>query len=261
MTDAPKTPTTDATQTEAPALVPGSAEYNAAMIAKVDAQVAAPVVDKTPEVPAVPEKVAEEVTTEKPTDKIQVKGDEVTPDEKKEEKPTEPPADKDPATKVDFDSLFSRVAESGAISEDDYKSLEGAGISRAMADNYLEGQKALAELRAMDIRKSVGGDEAFAKVVSWAATSGSPDTVETYNSAIDRGDIKTAKVALQALNSQMNAAIGTEPTLVTGATGTSSGDVFRSVSEMTKAMRDPRYNSDPAYRADVAAKLNRSNIF
>jgi hypothetical protein len=37
------------------------------------------------------------------------------------------------------------------------------------------------------------------------------------------------------------------------------GDVFRSNAELTTAMKDPRYATDPAYRNDVA-KLGRSNI-
>jgi hypothetical protein len=38
-----------------------------------------------------------------------------------------------------------------------------------------------------------------------------------------------------------------------------AGDVFRSNAELTTAMKDPRYATDPAYREDVA-KLGRSNI-
>jgi len=37
-------------------------------------------------------------------------------------------------------------------------------------------------------------------------------------------------------------------------------DVFRSQAEVVRAMNDPRYDSDPAYRHDVFDKLDRSSI-
>ena len=35
---------------------------------------------------------------------------------------------------------------------------------------------------------------------------------------------------------------------------------FRSQAEVVAAMQDPRYDKDEAYRADVFAKLERSNL-
>ena len=37
-------------------------------------------------------------------------------------------------------------------------------------------------------------------------------------------------------------------------------DGFRSQAEVVRAMSDPRYDSDPAYRQDVYDKLERSNV-
>jgi hypothetical protein len=39
-----------------------------------------------------------------------------------------------------------------------------------------------------------------------------------------------------------------------------STDVFRSQAELVRAMSDPRYDSDPAYRQDVIAKLEQSDL-
>ena len=38
------------------------------------------------------------------------------------------------------------------------------------------------------------------------------------------------------------------------------GDVFRSQAELVRAMSDPRYENDPAYRQDIVEKLDRSDI-
>jgi hypothetical protein len=37
-------------------------------------------------------------------------------------------------------------------------------------------------------------------------------------------------------------------------------DGFRSQAEVVRAMSDPRYDNDPAYRQDVYNKLERSNV-
>ena len=48
--------------------------------------------------------------------------------------------------------------------------------------------------------------------------------------------------------------------MLTGKPAKSSGDVFRSQSEVVQAMSDLRYERDPAYRQDVYDKLERSNL-
>ena len=53
---------------------------------------------------------------------------------------------------------------------------------------------------------------------------------------------------------------GQAPTLLQGDTGGAGVDSFKSVAQLTKAMNDPRYSEDPAYRDEVTAKLSQSSI-
>jgi len=39
-----------------------------------------------------------------------------------------------------------------------------------------------------------------------------------------------------------------------------SGNAYRSQAELVAAMGDPRYDTDPAYRADVVDRLEQSDI-
>ena len=48
--------------------------------------------------------------------------------------------------------------------------------------------------------------------------------------------------------------------MLTGNAPKSSGSEFRSQAEVVKAMSDPRYENDPAYRMDIMQKLERSDI-
>ena len=55
-------------------------------------------------------------------------------------------------------------------------------------------------------------------------------------------------------------AVGSEGQLLTGRGAAESNAVFRSQSELVQAMNDPRYDNDPAYRSDVMAKLENSDL-
>ena len=57
----------------------------------------------------------------------------------------------------------------------------------------------------------------------------------------------------------MENATGYEGRMLSGKSPSTSGEVFRSQPELVAAMNDPRYDSDPAYRQDVIAKLERSD--
>ena len=48
--------------------------------------------------------------------------------------------------------------------------------------------------------------------------------------------------------------------MLTGNAPKTSGQQFRSQAEVVQAMQDPRYDNDPAYRADVMEKLSRSDV-
>ena len=48
--------------------------------------------------------------------------------------------------------------------------------------------------------------------------------------------------------------------MLQGKPANNKGDLYRSQAELVRAMSDPRYDNDPAYRADVIAKLEQSDL-
>ena len=48
--------------------------------------------------------------------------------------------------------------------------------------------------------------------------------------------------------------------MLQGKAPVEKGDTFRSQAEVVRAMDDPRYEKDPAYRQDIYNKLERSNL-
>ena len=57
---------------------------------------------------------------------------------------------------------------------------------------------------------------------------------------------------------QYQNANGYEGRMLTGKPPANQSAAFRSQAELVRAMSDPRYDNDPAYRQDVLGKLEQS---
>ena len=110
------------------------------------------------------------------------------------------------------------------------------------------------------IQESVGGSTEYQSMIQWAGQNLSEQEVAMYDAVMDRGDPLAMFFAAQALNARYQDAVGYDGEMLTGNAPRNAGDAFRSQAELVAAMSDPRYDKDPAYRADVADKLERSNI-
>jgi hypothetical protein len=164
-------------------------------------------------------------------------------------------------SEIDFDRFNSEYNEAGQLSEESYADLEKQGLPRELVDDYIRGQEALKSAMTQTAYDSVGGEDQYKSMIAWAGENLSEAQVDAFNEQINSGDQAKMTLAIQGLNAQYRSAEGSEPKLVQGDTATPAGGVFNSSAELTQAMRDPRYKTDPAYRKMVADKLNRSKIF
>jgi len=162
---------------------------------------------------------------------------------------------------VDFNSLQEEYASNNGLGDESYKKLEEAGFSKELVDSWIAGQQSLADDITTQVFSSVGGEEQYYKMVEWAAESLPPAEVAAFNNAVDSGDMSMVNMAVNGLAARYQAEVGTEPQLIQGETTGNSGGSFQSAAELTAAMRDPRYQNDPAYRNAVSEKLSRSNVF
>ena len=106
----------------------------------------------------------------------------------------------------------------------------------------------------------VGGEQGYKSMMQWANDNLGQQEISMYNSVMDKADPASCFFAVQALASLYGNAVGTDGSLLTGGPSNETADVFRSQAEVVQAMSDPRYDRDPAYRQDVFAKLERSNL-
>ena len=106
-----------------------------------------------------------------------------------------------------------------------------------------------------------GGADGYKSMVSWASENLEEEEVRMYDSIMDAGDPAAVYFAVKSLVSQYTDANGKDGKLLTGKAPAASADKsFRSQAELVQAMNDPRYDMDEAYRADVMAKLENSNL-
>lgn len=268
---------TEATDVQKPVeLVPGTPEYDAAMIAKSDA---ANGIQTPPAAPVKPEAVPEKFwdadkgvvnyeawaasTKELEAKFTQAKqGDEKKPAEGLNvEVPADDKAAADAlqAVGLNMDEFSAEFAEKGELSPESFAKLEKAGIGKDMVDAYIEGQIALQEKYDAKGYAVVGGQDKFAQMTEWAVQNMTRAELVAFNDAVNSRDEAKMLMAVRSMKASYDAASGVDPKLVGGG-GEPTVNSFRSRAELTSAMKDPRYETDPAYRADVIAKLDATDM-
>lgn len=110
-----------------------------------------------------------------------------------------------------------------------------------------------------EIQNAVGGEAAYQQLVGWAAENFSEGEIAAFDSAIESGNMGAIGLALQALYYRYTDAVGFEGDMIQGKAAAPM-DGFRSQAEVVRAMSDPRYETDAAYRQDIFDKLDRSDI-
>ena len=181
--------------------------------------------------------------------------------DKKEDK-TEDKTEEAPSSKtVEVISGASQeFSEKGELSDKSFIELEKAGISRDMVEAYIRGQESIATSEALEVQNEVGGNANYSAMAEWASDNLSDSDLDGFNSIVENGSVDQAKMAVKGLYAQFISAGGNPPELAQGGTSGSSVKPYGSAAQVTEAMRDPRYSSDPAFRANVEKRLAVSNV-
>jgi len=109
------------------------------------------------------------------------------------------------------------------------------------------------------VYNSVGGEAAYDNLTEWAADNMDERALDAFNSIVNQGNPTAIQIAVAGMKAEYDNQEGYEGRMLTGKAARST-DGFRSQAEVVKAMSDPRYDRDPAYRQDLYDKLERSNV-
>ncbi len=118
----------------------------------------------------------------------------------------------------------------------------------------------LTDENVTQLKGIVGGDQQYDDMMKWAGDNLQEKEVKMYDAVMEKGDPLAAFFAVQALTYRFKDSQGVDGQLLQGKAAPSKGDTFRSQAEVVRAMSDPKYESDPAYRQDIYDKLERSNL-
>lgn len=176
------------------------------------------------------------------------------PEEGQEEASTDEPKTQDDA--IAF--ATEEFENNGELSAETYEKLNKVGLNKAMVDTYIAGQQAIINQQQMEITNEIGGMQEYQKLSNWAAESLSEEELEAYNETVESGTVAQAKFAIKALYNQFQAAGA--PRIVQGSVNGVGMPPFESRHQVVQAMSDPRYDQDPAYRAEVTKRLSISNV-
>ena len=179
------------------------------------------------------------------------------------EEPAEEPAEK--SKENIFDSLWNEYGSDKGVSDELINSLKEMDTAE-LAEMYLQQRTQstpddFSDDQVESLQQVVGGAEQYGNMIEWAKENADPNEIELFDKVMEGGDAASAYFAIRAMGQRWAEAVGYEGDLIQGkAPRESAGNKFRSQAELVAAMNDPRYENDEAYRADLLAKLDRSDI-
>jgi hypothetical protein len=255
---------------------PGSPEYDAAMIARMEKGTGGTPSDvaETPQIPSMPEGGVEKFYDKKTgaynwaahVKELEFKLSQRKPDNKSttEQKPDQ---SQDSQVKnvvesagLKVEDLGRQIRETGKIADDSKAKLVQAGIPESLIDEYVQLANAHMERAASAAMEYIGngsaeaGESEWTAMNEWASKNLSEAEKVRYNEMLAGPDWK---VAIDTLRTKMRAASPTarEGSLITGTVTGPTITGYSSKRQMIADMQSDKYKNDPAFRLMVARKL------
>ncbi len=191
--------------------------------------------------------------------------------------------DSEPETEAEYEAtedeqvdflwtVNDEIAETGEISEDTLAKFDSMS-SRELVDAWMRYQgsidmdavdaapagREMSEAEVNEVYNLAGGPDEYQQLVGWAAENFTEEEVSAFDSVVESGNLAAIKLTLQALQYRYNDNMGYEGEMIQGKPA-QSREIFRSQAELVRAMSDPRYDDDPAYRMAIMEKLERSGL-
>ncbi len=181
------------------------------------------------------------------------------------EEPSEPEPEKEDKEEVDTNFLDRLWDEANSEYTDETIKELSTMDPKDLAQMHLEYRNAnqsqpLDDKAVSQLKEVAGGEKQYENMIGWAKQNLSEQEVSMYDSVMDRGDHTACFFAVQALKYRMADESGVEGEMLTGKAPSRQGDSFKSQAEVVRAMNDPKYEDDSAYRQEVMRKLERSDI-
>ena len=189
-------------------------------------------------------------------------------DEEVEEVEEEEEVEEVPAAVGLITDASAEYAEKGELSAEtmaQFSEMSTSELVNAYIDmqaNAPQQQQAadLTEADVNGIKNYAGGEASYQELMRWSGENLPEETVASFDALVENGNPGAIRLAVAGLRAEYDRVNGVDGELLTGKAPSETVDAFRSQAEVVRAMSDPRYDDDPAYRNDIFEKLERSNI-
>jgi len=190
------------------------------------------------------------------------------PDKPKVEEPATRETKEVSLTQDEWTAYSTEFTVNGTLSEESLAAIkQKTQLPDYVINDYLEGQKARLSLAYDKAAQAIGGKDQLARVFDWASKNLTEADQKAVNAALAT---PSWEVALLGLKAKYDAAkpktTANEPPKVGGtkvgaATATASATgPYTSKSEFYTERSDPRFASDPKFRAQVETRMSRTNF-
>lgn len=171
----------------------------------------------------------------------------------------------------DFAPFYEQFGKDGTVSDDAVKYVKdtfGIDASKDMIGAYMAGKMNAVNAGQVEATNAVraevfavtGGEAKYAELQAWLGDTLTDEQKAEYNAAVEGGDKRLAKLAVEAAWNRYRAEGTFDPqtTVGKGRTLGKATDAYSSIDEMVKDTSNPKYERDPDFRAKVEAKIARS---
>ena len=166
-----------------------------------------------------------------------------------------------------YNIIQDEIDEYGALTEETIQALaENLDADELIKLGMDMTESSVADLDPYEIdsiKNFAGGEESYQNLIGWAGENLDAQYIEAYDSIIDSADPAAIQLVVAGLMATYQENVGYEGRMLSGrnAPDVSGIQPFRSQAQVVEAMSDPRYDKDPAYRAEIAERLEISNTF
>ena len=178
----------------------------------------------------------------------------------KSDEPTDLKAEQPQAQgQFSFADAEQEFNETGSLSDKTIETLEKQGVSKQYIDTYMQGLNAMASQFEQKAFEATNGEDNYKSMQDWITNNLSEQEVSIFNNGVSADD-QTALFTIKNMYARFQSETK-EPNINLGDTNVSGQGVsYESLAQMKADMRDPRYDSDPAFRKQVQDKISRSKI-
>ena len=156
----------------------------------------------------------------------------------------------------DEDGSSDGQADEESSAQDDQESSAEEGSSEE--EEGVQVDRLTAE-EEQTLVQSLGGIDFYNQALKWAAENLSQEEISAYDNILINGDRGAVTFAVKSLIQQFKANGDYDGAPVSGKSVKGQGvKPFRSQAELARAINNPKYREDPAYRLDVEQRLAAS---